>query len=288
MFPDYGSPGNIEKLSPENFTIFRDFICDKTGIKIRDNRVDYLEYRIGERMRVNNISDYREYFYKVKYDDGGPESELQQLINLITVHETSFFRHQEQLDTLRDVVLRRIIERKKGVNDCKLRLWSAVCSTGEEPLTLAMLFKEYFRELKYWSVSIMATDISTRALEKARKAEFNENSFRIPLEDLRKKYFVEKNGHFHATDEIKNMITYRHVNLTEVDSLDVYKGMDVILCRNVFIYFPDEVKDRIARKFYELLPRGGALILGNAELIDVKKIPFSLEFHRGGPVYVKV
>lgn len=288
MLFDFGDTGKIEKMGPEDFAVFRDFICDRTGIRIRDNRVDYLEYRIQERMRVNSISDYREYFYKIKYDDNGPDSELQQLINLITVHETSFFRHQDQLDTLRDVVLKRIIESKNKVHDYRLRIWSAVCSTGEEPLTLAMLVKEYFKELSHWSVSIMATDISTRALEKARRAEFGENSFRAPLDSIKKKYFFEKNGHFHATDEIKNMITYRHVNITDVDSLEIFQGMDIILCRNVFIYFPDEIKNRITRKFYELLPKGGILILGNAEMIDAKEIPFKIEFHRGGPVYVKV
>lgn len=288
MLFDFGDSGNMGKLGPEDFAIFRDFISDRTGIRIRDNRVDYLEYRIQERMRLNSVSDYREYYYKIKYDDNGSESEFQQLINLITVHETSFFRHQEQLDTLRDIVLKRIIESKNSVYDYRLRLWSAVCSTGEEPLTLAMLIKEYFSELQNWSVSIMATDISTRALDKAKKAEFNNNSFRNPLDSFKKKYFKEKNGHFHATDDIKNMITYRQANLSNVDSLDIFQGMDVILCRNVFIYFPDEVKDMIARKFYDLLSRGGALILGNAEMIDVKKVPFKLEFHRGGPVYIKV
>jgi len=288
MLFDFGDSENMEKLDPENFAVFRDFISGKTGIRIRDNRVDYLEYRIQERMRVNSITDYREYFYKIKYDDNGPESEFQQLVNLITVHETSFFRHQDQLDTLRDIVLKRIIESKNNCYDYRLRLWSAVCSTGEEPLTLAMLLKEYFQNLENWSVSIMATDISTRALEKAKKAEFKENSFRSPLDSFKQKYFIEKKGHFHAIDEIKNMITYRHANLTDISSLDIFQGIDVILCRNVFIYFPDEVKDMIARKFYDLLPKGGALILGNAEMIDVKKIPFKLEFHRGGPVYIKV
>jgi len=89
-------------------------------------------------------------------------------------------------------------------------------------------------------------------------------------------------------DEIKKMVTYKIVNLSDIDSLDKYRDMDLILCRNVFIYFPDNVKEAIARKFYDIMPRGGALILGNAEVLDVKRIPFKLEFRRGGPVYTKV
>ncbi len=288
MLFDFGDDHAIEKLNAEFFAIFRDFISEKAGIRIRDNRIDYLEYRVKERMMVNSLTDYREYYYKLKYDDGGASSELQELINLITVHETSFFRHPDQLDTLSDVVLKKIIEDKEKVRDNRLKIWSAVCSTGEEPLTLAMILKEKFPHLKGWNISILASDISTRALEKAGKGVFGENSFRIPLDDIKKKYFTKDDKSYRAESGIKDMITYRRVNLKEVDSLSLYQGMDVILCRNVFIYFPDEVKHMIAEKFYELLSRGGALILGNAEIIDVKKIPFKLEFHRGGPVYLKV
>lgn len=288
MLFDFGDSGKIGSLTLEDFTVFRDLILEKSGIKIRDNRVDYLEYRIKERMLVNSLVDYREYYFKLKYDNGGPDSELQELINLVTVHETSFFRHPDQLDTLRDVVLKRIIEDKEKMGDSSLRIWSAVCATGEEPLTLAMMIKEHFPNLRHWSVSIAATDISTAALDRAKKGAFGDNSFRAPLEDIKKKYFKKVDRYYHVVDEIKKMVTYKTVNLSDIDSLDKYRGMDLILCRNVFIYFPDEVKEAIARKFYDILPRGGVLVLGNAEVLDVKRIPFRLDFHRGGPVYTKV
>ena len=288
MLFDFGDSEKIGKLTLEDFTVFRDLILEKSGIKIRDNRVDYLEYRVKERMLVHSLVDYREYYFKLKYDEAGPDSELQELINLVTVHETSFFRHPDQLDTLRDLVLKRIIEDKEKIGNTSLRMWSAVCATGEEPLTLAMMIKEYFPQLKRWSVSITATDISTAALEKAKKGVFGDNSFRAPLEDIKNKYFKKVDSRYHAVDEIKRMVTHKIVNLSDIDSLDKYRDMDLILCRNVFIYFPDEVKEAIAKKFYEIMPRGGALILGNAEVLDVKRIPFKLEFHRGGPVYTKV
>jgi chemotaxis protein methyltransferase CheR len=285
---DFGDSEKIGRLTLEDFTVFRDLILEKSGIKIRDNRVDYLEYRVKERMLVHSLVDYREYYYKLKYDEAGPHSELQELINLVTVHETSFFRHPDQLDTLRALVLKRIIEDKEKTGDTSLRMWSAVCATGEEPLTLAMMIKEHFPHLRCWSVSITASDISTRALEQAKKGVFGENSFRAPLEEIKNRYFKKVDKHYHAVDEIKRMVTHRIVNLSDIDSLEKYRGMDLILCRNVFIYFPDDVKEAIARKFYDILPRGGVLILGNAEVLDVKRIPFKLEFHRGGPVYTKV
>ena len=288
MLFDFGDSEKIGKLTLEDFTVFRDLILEKSGIKIRDNRVDYLEYRVKERMLVHSLVDYREYYFKLKYDEAGPDSELQELINLVTVHETSFFRHPDQLDTLRDLVLKRIIEDKEKIGNTSLRMWSAVCATGEEPLTLAMMIRESFPQLKHWSVSITATDISTAALDKAKKGVFGDNSFRAPLEDIKNKYFKKVDSRYHAVDEIKRMVTHKIVNLSDIDSLDKYRDMDLILCRNVFIYFPDEVKEAIAKKFYEIMPRGGALILGNAEVLDVKRIPFKLEFHRGGPVYTKV
>ncbi|MDT8317924.1 MAG: protein-glutamate O-methyltransferase CheR [bacterium] len=288
MLFDFGDPKKIGKLTLEDFTVFRDLILEKSGIKIRDNRVDYLEYRVKERMLVNSLVDYREYYFKLKYDEAGPDSELQELINLVTVHETSFFRHPDQLDTLRDLVLKRIIEDKEKTGDTSLRMWSAVCATGEEPLTLAIMIKEHFPHLRHWSLSITASDISTAALDKAKKGVFGDNSFRAPLEDIKKRYFKKVDRHYHAVDEIKKMVAYRIVNLSDIDSLEKYRGMDLILCRNVFIYFPDVVKEAIARKFYDIMPRGGVLILGNAEVLDVKRIPFKLEFHRGGPVYTKV
>lgn len=273
-------------MNPGEFDVFRDLLCEETGIRVRDNRIDYLEYRIQERMLVKGIRDYREYYYMLKYDSPS-NSELQELINLVTVHETCFFRHSEQLETLKRVVLKKAVQKKKKRPDFRLRIWSAACSTGEEPLTLAMIIRENFPDLSNRSVSILATDISTRALERARRGVYSENSFRAPLENIRMKYFNKVDGHYHAGNDIRSMVTYRQANLSDLDSLDIYQGMDVILCRNVFIYFPDEIKDGVARKFYDLLSRGGALILGNAESIDVKKIPFKLEFHKGGPVYFK-
>ena len=249
MLFDFGDAQKIGKLTLEDFTVFRDLILEKSGIKIRDNRVDYLEYRVQERMLVHSLVDYREYYFKLKYDEVGPDSELQELINLVTVHETSFFRHPDQLDTLRDVVLKRIIEDKEKMGDTSLRMWSAVCATGEEPLTLAMMIKEHFPHLRHWSVSIAASDISTVALDKAKKGIFGDNSFRTPLEDIKKRYFKKVDRHYHATDEIKGMVTHRIVNLSDIDSLDKFQGMDLILCRNVFIYFPDEVKEAINKVF---------------------------------------
>jgi len=287
MAPGRGSSGTIARISFEEFITFRDFICEKTGIAIRDNRVEYLQYRLQERMVINDLDDYNEYYYMLKYYSSLNE-EFQELINLITVNETSFFRHADQLNTLETLLRTRIIEEKKKRADHALRVWSAACSTGEEPLTLAMIIKESFPELKNWTISITASDLSTRALAIARKGVYGENSFRdASFSQLKKKYFKKDGGRYHADESIKGMVTYKNLNLINLDSLDIHRGMDAILCRNAFIYFTEETRDKISKFFFDILAKGGILILGNAESIDIKKAPFKLEFHRGGPVYIK-
>jgi len=284
---DIENSGAIRNITPEEFAIFRDFICDKIGIKVREGRVDYLEYRVQQRMIANSIADYREYYYMLKYESAS-SGEFQKLINLMTVHETSFFRHRDQLESLRNLVLKDIIKKKREKADRRLKLWSAACATGEEPLTLAMILKEDFPELTDWSVSIMATDLSTGAIDKAMTGVYGENSFRDPdIHKYRTKYFRKAVDGYHVLKEIRDMVTYRNVNLTDLKSLELYQGMDVILCRNVFIYFPDEVQEMISQKLYDLLNKGGVLMLGNAESINVKKVPFRMEFHKGGAAYIK-
>ncbi len=152
-----------------------------------------------------------------------------------------------------------------------------------------MILKEDYPDLlQDWSVSIFATDLSTKAIRTASEGVYGDNSFRsAEVARYRDKYFVKEGTKYRVNDNLKKMVTYRNANLTDAHSLNNYQDVDVILCRNVFIYFPDDVKEKISRKFYDLLAPGGALMLGNAENVDVKKIPFRLEFHKGGPVYFK-
>lgn len=277
------------KISPKEFVIIRDLIKERTGIYIRDSRSDYLEYRLRDRMQATGIHNFEEYYYYLKYNPG-TSGEFQSLINLITVQETSFFRNPDQLKSFQNVVLKELIDKKnKSGNRC-LRIWSAACSTGEEPNTLAIILNEALPYLFNWDVEIIATDISTRALDISNKGIYDEQKLKDIPPAITEKYFTKTNQGFMAKETLSRLIKYNHLNLTT----DFGKNMtiskqkfDVIFCRNVFIYFPDDVKEKIATAFYNSLNPGGYFFLGNAETVDIRKVPFMMTFLPGGMVYQK-
>ncbi len=277
------------KISPKEFVIIRDIVRERTGIYIRDSRSDYLEYRLKDRMLATGIHSFEEYYYYLKYSPG-TSGELQSLINLITVQETSFFRNPDQLKSFQTAVLKEILEKKNKSGRRSLRIWSAACSTGEEPLTLSIILNEYLQYLFNWDVEILATDISTRALDLAKKGNYDEQRFKDIPKELTEKYFTQTNVGYMAKETLTRLIKHLHMNLTsdfEKNLIISKQKMDVIFCRNVFIYFPDEVKEKITEGFYNVLNPGGYLFLGNAESIDIRKIPFKMTFMPGGMVYQK-
>lgn len=277
------------KISLKEFVIIRDLVKERTGIYIRDTRSDYLEYRLKDRMLATGIHSFEEYYYYLKYSPG-TSGEFQSLINLITVQETSFFRNPDQLKSFQNVALKDLIDKKNKSGLRGFRVWSAACSTGEEPNTLAIIINEALPYLFNWDVEIIATDISTRALDLAKKGVYDETRFKDVPKELTDKYFTQTNRGYTSKETLSRLIKYLHLNLTSDFGKNPIIGkqkMDVIFCRNVFIYFPDEVKEKITEGFYSILNPGGYLFLGNAESIDIRKVPFKMTFMPGGMVYQK-
>lgn len=277
------------KISPKEFVIVRDIIKERTGIYIRDSRSDYLEYRLRDRMMATGIQNFEEYYYYLKYNPG-TSGEFQNLINLITVQETSFFRNPDQLKSFQNTVLKEIVDKKNKAGQKGLRLWSAASSTGEEAVTLAIILNETLPYLFNWDVEIIATDISTRALDLAKKGLYDEQKLKDVPQNITEKYFTKDNRGFVVKDTLSRLIKLNHLNLTTDFSKNAEinrQKFDVIFCRNVFIYFPDEVKEKITEGFYNALNPGGYIFLGNAETIDVRKVPFRMTFLPGGMVYQK-
>lgn len=276
------------KISPKEFVIIRDLLKERTGIYIRDSRSDYLEYRLKDRMLATGIHNFEEYYYYLKYNPD-ISGEFQSLINLITVQETSFFRNPDQLKSFQNVVLKELADKKNKSGQRGLRIWSAACSTGEEPLTLAVIINEAIQFLFNWDVEIVATDISTRALDIAGKGTYEEQKFKDVHHGITDKYFTKSTRGYSAKETLSRLIKYHHLNLTDFgkDMLIGKQKFDVVFCRNVFIYFPDDVKEKISAIFYDLLNPGGYLFLGNAESVDIRKVPFRMTFLPGGMVYQK-
>ncbi|MBE9532398.1 MAG: protein-glutamate O-methyltransferase CheR [Proteobacteria bacterium] len=258
------------KMSPAIFTEFRDFIYELCGISFADTKVYLLEDRLSRRLEEKNISSYEEYLYFLKYDPG-KATELKNLYNSITTNETSFYRDLPQLTAFMEGVLPLALENKKPT-DKKLRIWSAGCSTGEEPYTLAMMLMESGLMLKGWTIEILASDISDRVLRSSRSAVYGDYSIRNTPENVLRKYFTRAADGYHVNPEVRSLIRFMNINL--FDSLQVRSAMniDVIFCRNVIIYFDDDSKRKVIGHFSDRLVDNGILVLGFSEtLINITR-----------------
>src|SRR5262249_1503985 len=199
----------------------------------------------------------------------GRAAELRELLNEITIGETSLFRSRPQLDALRNVILPELcaVRGKTGVK--KLRLWSAGCSTGEEAYTLAMvLLEERERLLQGWAFEITATDLNDRSLENAKAGVYGSYALRNTPEYFRQKYFcADSENRLRVNDGVKQCVSFSRLNLSDDSKMVFMKGMDLIFCCNVLIYFDLQSKKRVIQHFYANLLTNGYFFLGNSETL---------------------
>ncbi len=251
-------------LAKEEFILLRDFIYDKTGIYFAENKTYLLESRLASRLSELGFGSFQDYYYHLKYGGDKVKSELTILFDVVTTNETFFFRNPPQLDAF------KVILKKSYLNGTSfaqpLRIWSAGCSTGEEPYTLAIILEEAMasagRTIPY---VIYGTDISSKVLDSAKQAVFNTYSVRTMDDTAKKKYFTEVNGAYKLKDNIKRNVKLDFLNLMDADSYRRYKQMDMIFCRNVLIYFDEKMKKKVVDLFYESLKPQGFLTIGHAE-----------------------
>ena len=275
------------EMTGEEFQTLRDFINQYCGIYFDSKAKFLLERRLSQQLRLHRIRNFRDYYYFLRYDPKR-EEELNTLAELLTTNETYFFREEYQLRALTEEIIPELVE-EKGRElfsfDRVLRIWSAGCSSGEEPYTLAMLTREHSR-LKGWTTEIFASDISNRVLSQARKGAYRDSAFRT-TEDAYRKYFEQEGDLFRIRDEIRRMVTFGHLNLLDRERIRVLKPQDVILCRNVIIYFDRDSRRRVIRSFYERLRPGGFLLLGHSESLMNISTDFILRHLRNDMVYQK-
>jgi len=270
-------------LSDDVFRLIRDIIKDYCGLFFDDGSKYLLEKRLARRVRNRHLDDFRDYYRFIRYDKNF-EEELTAIIDVLTVNETYFFREQNQLRAFSEEILEELKEKKRDTRS--LRIWSAGCSTGEEPYTIAMLIQEK-GSFAGWDVEIYGSDINQRVLQAARKGIYRKNSFRTAETYFIKKYFTEEDGSYRIGDGIK-----RHVNFSYLNLLDAFKTrflgkMDVILCRNVLIYFDGPSRKRVIENFYDRLADGGYLLLGHAESLINVSTAFTLKHFKNDMVYQK-
>ncbi len=279
-------PSDDLEMSQEEFEMIRDFIHEKSGMFFAENKMYLVKNRLSKRMAELSIKTYRDYFYHVKYD--ASMREFQQLMNIMTTNETSFFRNEPQLLSFADEVLPRILAEKEKAGRLRtLKIWSAGCSTGEEPYTLAMMILERLKGKTGWTVEIIANDISESVLQKARRGEYRGITLRNVSPHVLKTYFDRNDETYTVKPEVKALVKFGMLNLNDQRMLSLNSGFDVIFCRNVMIYFSDEAKKRIVRGFFNALRPGGYFYIGHSETMHGVSKAFKLIYFKNALVYLK-
>lgn len=260
------------KLSDAQFTKLRKVIYDRSGIFFQDSKKYVLESRLGRRLQELEFDNYDQY---ITFLTVGPyrDDEFQEMFNRITINETSFFRNEPQLEVFEKQILPELLE--KRASSKRLRVWSAACSTGEEPYTLAMLVHRTLGvRLADWRIEILGTDISEKALETAAKGEYTSYSIRTTPGLAMERYF-KKNGPLFVVDPtVKSMVNFELHNLKDRLGAKRHGVWDVIFCRNVLIYFDKAMKEQVINTFAEQLSSDGTLFIGHSETLRDLNTPF--------------
>jgi chemotaxis protein methyltransferase CheR len=255
------------KLSDETFALLRDFIYSKTGIYFPEKKKYLIEGRLAKRLQSLNVTQFEDYLYLLKYGQYR-ESEFESLCNIVTINETSFFRNEAQMNAFQQKLAGEIIDAKKVQGARSLRIWSAACSSGEEPYTLAMLYLEHLKP-RYpdLHVEIIGTDINTSVVDMARAGEYSHYAIRSLPELYVNKYFDNYNGLFRLRSEVKELVRFEYNNLIDHHMMRQMTHFDVIFCSNVLIYFDLKAKIQVVGDLYDSLNRGGYLFIGSSEML---------------------
>lgn len=266
----------------------RDVIYQISGIYEPEEKLYLLASRVGRRITALGAKSPSDYLELITAR-GNRQAELHLLLNEITIGETYMFRHPAQLEALRKVILPEIIKAKSALGFKKLRIWSAGCSTGEEPYTLAMfLLEESQALLQKWTFEILATDLNDNSLATAKAGVYGEYSLRSTSEALRRKYFKPVDDkRLQANDTLKSLIRFDRVNLSDNSKMVFLKGMDLIFCCNVLIYFDLASKQRVVQHFFSNLLPGGYFFLGHSESLYKVDDNFRLVHFPGTTGYFK-
>jgi chemotaxis protein methyltransferase CheR len=272
-------------LPDDVFRLLRDFIHGYCGIFFDDGSKFLLERRLSRRLEQHRLKSFEEYYHFLRYDRKR-EEELIVLVDNLTTNETYFFRESPQLRAFSEEILPELRER---LADRKaLRIWSAGCSTGEEPYTIAMLLFESGDWWRTWQVEILGSDINQRVLHTARKGVYKKGAHRVTSPEMLAKYFIEEDkGDYRVVDKVKELVSFSSLNLLDPLKTGLINNMDIIFCRNVIIYFDKEAKKKVIESFANKLREGGYLLLGHSEsLINISNA-FVLRTLKNDMVYQK-
>lgn len=252
-------------LTDKDFKNISDIVYKHCGINLHEGKKGLVRSRLTKRLRVYGFETFPEYMKYINDDESGKEFSI--FIDSLSTNLTSFFRESQHFDFLSEKFLPSLMERKEKKRNFRIRAWSAGCSSGEEPYSIAITLLEAIKGQACWDAKILATDISTRILESAKKGIYNEERVR-PVSPMQKnKYLLKtrdrKEKLYEVGDSLRKMINFQYLNLME--GWPVKGPIDFIFCRNVMIYFDKSTQCRLVNRYWELLDSGGLLFTGHSE-----------------------
>jgi len=259
------------EIEDDEFDYLRNLIYREAGINLTPAKKCLVQTRIGKLMRRRSIDGYSELFKLLREDDSGQE--LTNVIDVITTNHTYFFREEEHFNYLADTIIPELLSKKRNKH---IRIWSAGCSSGEEPYSIAIILKEQVQISENWTFEIFATDLSTEALFTAEKGIYEAETIKKLSLESKRKYFKKGKNRFgnlvKVKGNIRQLITFRRHNLLK--ELPAVPKFDIIFCRNVMIYFDHQTKERVVNNISQKLTSDGYFITGHSESLNTIKHPF--------------
>ncbi len=274
----------LKRLTEEEFNKFAKLIYDESGIFLKETKITLLSNRLRKRLYALNLAEFSEYYtYLHSLSGDDKKKEYEELLDVVSTNETYFFRNERHFDALKNICLPTIAKEKSNKH---LRIWSAACSTGEEPYTIAICMLENIDLFKGWKLEIIATDIAPSVLDFARIGKYHGRRIeKIPPEYLRKYFDPVPNdpGVYVIKSDVKKYVDFYYLNFFK----NIYpKNLDIIFCRNVMIYFDKKHQRDLVTRFYESINKEGYLFIGHSETLHSISEDFEYQKIIESPVYV--
>lgn len=270
-------------LNYKEFVKVRDYLYRKTGIFIDDKKQDSFIKKLTPYLEKNGYENFRSFFHTLRF--GNNQSFIQNIINLITVNETYFYREDHQFESLINIILPQI-HKSKPQNEV-LRILCAPASSGEEPYTIALNLLDEVNILSQRDIELVGIDIDSKIINKAKAGIYNKRSIQFVPNNLLRKYFKTDGSDYHIDNMIKDAVNFKIANVMNKNQMRQLGKFDIIFSRNMLIYFDDESRREVGVTFYDLLKSGGFIFLGHADkmsrissLFKTKRIGKSLVYQK--------
>lgn len=267
----------------DEFRLLRGLVYEKSGLWLGEEKKRFVEHKASRRMKALGVPSFYGYYILLNDEEKGG-AELLTFLDDLTINETSFFRNKPQFNFFTEVVLPEIISRKRSDGSCRINIWSAGCSTGQEPYTISIILNDAIPDIRSWRVNILASDLSLSALKIAQTGFYLAERME-GLEARHLESCFRRTGHgYTVSGDIRRPVRFIHHNLL---NYIIETGFDAVFCRNVLIYFDEKTRNKAIRRFERALVPGGWLFLGHSETLHGIDADFEFFHHNKGTAYRK-